>query len=82
MNMYPPCVCVLCRDGDGQGGRGGEALPVAKPRVQRPVLERHQLRERMQNGEVHRRQVQDRRRLAQVLLQESLLGNGRRYGNK
>jgi hypothetical protein len=54
-NEYISAVCVVCRDSDGQGGRGGEALPVAKPRVQKPVLERHQLRERMQNGEVHRR---------------------------
>jgi hypothetical protein len=64
----------MCREDDGQGGGGRDALPVAEPCLQRRVPQQHQLRQRMQDGEVHRRRVQDGRRHAQVLLQEGLLG--------
>lgn len=64
---------VYCRDRDGKGRLGGEALPVAEPCVQGPLLQQRQLRRRVQDREVPQRRVQDAWRHAKVLLQGGLL---------
>ncbi|OEL18774.1 hypothetical protein BAE44_0020208, partial [Dichanthelium oligosanthes] len=61
------------RDSDWEGRLGREALPVAEPHVQGPLLQQRKLRQRVQDREVPRRRVQDVWRHENVLLQGGLL---------
>jgi hypothetical protein len=62
----------VCRAGDDDSG-GGEDLQVAEPQLQGGLHELDQLRQRVQDGGLPRRQVQDALPREQVLLHKGLL---------